>query len=85
MVNSTSCRSGFRLVCYLEDRSLLFTDEHTNVWVTQVGAVDLLVPASRVDVCEGLIDLQSPHTFVMETIGGDTPLLTQRPQTDGPI
>lgn len=62
---------------YFEHRGLLLTDENTDVWVTQVSAVDLLVSASRIDVCEGLIDLQGPNPFVVHPVGGDTPLLAE--------
>ena len=70
---------------YFEHRSLLLTDEHADVWVAEVSAIDLFVPASGVNVCEGLVDLEGPHPFVVDPIGGDTPLLTERPKTYGPI
>lgn len=70
---------------YFEHWGLLLTDEHTDVWVTQVSAVDLFVAASRIDVCKGLIDLQGPDPFIVHPVGGDTPLLAERPQADGPV
>lgn len=60
---------------YFEHRGLLFTNEHSDVWVTQVGTVNLFVSASRIHVCKSLIDLQGPHPFVMHPVGGNTPLL----------
>lgn len=65
------------LASYFEHRSLLLTDENTDVWVTQVSAVDLLVSPSRIDVCEGLIDLQGPNPFIVHPVGGNTPLLAE--------
>lgn len=65
------------MASYFEHRGLLFTDEHTNVWVTQVSAVDLFISAARIDVCKGLIDLQGPHPFVMHAVCGNTPLLAK--------
>lgn len=34
---------------------------------------------------KGLVDLQGPHAFVVHSVRGDTPLLAQRPEADGPI
>lgn len=65
------------LASYFEHWGLFLTDEHTDVWVTQVSAVDLLVSASRIDVCKGLIDLQGPNPFIVHPVGGDTPLLAK--------
>lgn len=65
------------LLSYLKHWGLLLTDEHTDVWVTQVSAVDLFVSASRIDVCKGLIDLQGPNPFIVHPVGGDTPLLAE--------
>ena len=70
---------------HLENRGLLLTDEHTDVRVAQVSAVDLAVAASGVDVCEGLVDLQRPHALVVHAVRGDAPLLAQRPEADGPV
>ncbi|TNN50152.1 hypothetical protein EYF80_039641 [Liparis tanakae] len=60
-------------------------DQHADVGVTQVGAVDLLVPASRVDVCKGLVDLQGPDALIVHPVRGDAPLLPERPQADGAV
>lgn len=73
------------LLSHFEHGGLLLTDEHADVGVTQVCAVDLFVSASRVDVSEGLIDLQGPNPFVVHPVGGDAPLLAERPQADGPV
>lgn len=73
------------LTSYFEHRGLFLADEHTDVWVSQVRAVNLLVPASRVNVCEGLVDLQGPDAFVVYPVRGDAPLLAERPQADGPV
>lgn len=47
----------FFYLTYLKDRGLLFTNEHTYVWTTQVCAVNLPVPAPRVDVRKGFVHL----------------------------
>lgn len=73
------------IASYFEHRSFLLTDEHTDVWVTQVSAVDLFVSASRIDVCKGLIDLQGPHPLIMHAVCGYTPLLAKWPQADSPV
>lgn len=65
------------MLSYFEHWSLLLTDQHSDVWVTQVSAVDLLVSASRIDMCEGFIDLQGPNPFIVHPVGGDTPLLAE--------
>lgn len=83
--NRVSSESNSVLASYFKHRSFLLTDEDADVRVAQVGAVDLFVSASRVNVCKGLIDLQGPDSFIMHPVGGDTPLLAQRPQADGPI
>lgn len=70
---------------YFEHRGLLLTDENTDVWVSQVGAVNLLVSASRVDVRKGFVDLQGPDAFIVYPVRGDASLLAQGPQADGPI
>lgn len=62
---------------YFKHRSLFLTDEHTDVGVPQVSAVDLFVSSSRVNVSEGLVDLQGPHALVMHPVGGDAPLLAE--------
>lgn len=36
-------------------------------------------------MCEGLVDLQGPHSFLMNPVGGDTPLLPEWPQADSPV
>lgn len=70
---------------YFEHRGLLLTDEHADVWVTQIRAVDLFVSAARIYVREGLVDLQGPHAFIVHAVGGDTPLLAKRPKANGPV
>lgn len=62
---------------YFEHWCFLLTDEHADVWVTQVSAVDFFVSATRIDVCEGLVDLQGPDPLIVHPVGGDTPLLTE--------
>lgn len=73
------------LLSYFEHWCLLLTNEHTDVWVAQISAVDLFVSAAGIDVRKGLIDLQGPNPFVVHPVGGDTSLLAQRPQADGPV
>lgn len=70
---------------YFEHWCFFLTDEHTDIWVTQVSAVNLLVPASGVNVREGFVDLQRPHAFIVHPVRSDAPLLAQRPQSDGPV
>lgn len=65
------------MLSYFEHGGLLLTDEHTDVWVTQVSAVDLFVPSTRINVSKGLVDLQGPNALVMNPVGGDTPLLAE--------
>ena len=65
------------LTSYLKHRGLLLTDEHADVRVTQVSAVDLFVSSSRIHMRKCLIDLQGPHPFVVHPVGGDTPLLPE--------
>lgn len=62
---------------HFQHRGLLLTDEHADVGISQISAVDLFVSASRINVREGLVDLQGPHPFVVHPVGGDTPLLPQ--------
>lgn len=73
------------LTSYLQHRSLLLTDQHADVWVSQVSAVDFLVSASGIYMCKGLVDLQGPDAFIMHPVRGDAPLLAERPQADGPV
>lgn len=72
-----NAHENFGLISYFKHRGLLLTDEHTDVWVPQVSAVDLLVSSSRVNVGEGLVDLQGPHTLVVHPVRGDAPLLAE--------
>lgn len=54
---SPSVSHAFFYLTYLKDRGLLFTNEHTYVWITQVCAVNLPVPAPGVDVRKGFVYL----------------------------
>lgn len=74
-----------QLLSYFQHWGLLLTNEHTDVWVPQVSAVDLFVSSSRINMSEGLVDLQGPNTLVVHPVGGDAPLLAEGPQPDGAI
>lgn len=69
-------------ISYPENRGLLFADKNTYVWIAQICAVNLAVPASGVHVRKGFVNLQCPHALIMNTIRGYTPLLPQWPQPD---
>lgn len=70
---------------YLENGCFFFTDKHSNVRVPQVCAVNLPVPSSGIHVREGVIDLQSPNAFVVDSVRRYTSLLTKGPKADGPV
>lgn len=65
------------MISYFKHGGFLLTDEHTDIWVTQISAVDLFVSASRINVRKGLIDLQGPNPFIVHSVGGDASLLAK--------
>lgn len=70
---------------HLQHGCFLLTYEHTNVRVAQIRAVYLTITTSGVNMREGFIDLQRPDALIVNAVRGDTPLLTQRPESNRPV
>ena len=60
-------------------------DEGVSVRLTEIRHEDVGVSPSGDNLAERLVRLESPDSFLVTRVGGDTPLLAQRPEFDGPI
>ena len=60
-------------------------DQRVFVRLTQICHEDVCISTSRDNLAKCLIGLQRPDSFLVTGVGGDTSLLSQRPEFDGSI